>query len=596
MLVHSRTGDFLQEQGADAIASAAALIRAANSFTQEPTRFELLDGGATQHLCGIHPAHTHGDCGISFAAVLETALANSFPDAAIVHIRGTSADADFVRMALAPMLIVGGGSYAMFAALASRGQVRMPRCVLRFAEDGPCAPRNGMPSLVTDHGLQMYDHPRCRCPDEQQSRHQRQLSLPHTAKGYVLKTSRSEKSLGSNVASSYGLPAFDGAELRRALRIARGIYARNVVSVNASPTQPSHAPSASIAARAVLLTSCNAAYIALYTNWACHVRALGLRHLVWTQDWIATVRIRRQLDFFARKPTSDAVTHRMRSRQPAATLYYSADMSAALGSGPWGASFRSSSFNRITLFKLVAVRHVLRAGFDAWFCDVDVVFRADPWPIFARARQQKAVRPGKVITCDYEYMANEHCSDVMEADAADAVREGNTGFHLLIAGVRALRLIRQILELAVHQPHLDDQALFWSVLLRRYQNGTASFARVILPHVDDRWSGTTTSNFISSRERPSTRHDYFAYCLLPRQTHVNGQCFGDTSLPVVEVDEAALVAHANWLSGHARKASKLARGGLWQLGSDRCPAMAGDESWAAWIRSFVSPHQRVLVK
>ena len=107
--------------------SSDALVEAAQSFSQQPKRFELLDGGVTTHVCRSgHRINArraaNDDCGKSFNTVLALALKDAFPQAEIVHVSGT-ADDDFVRMASSPMLVVGGGSYALFAALSSSGEV-----------------------------------------------------------------------------------------------------------------------------------------------------------------------------------------------------------------------------------------------------------------------------------------------------------------------------------------------------------------------------------------------------------------------------------------------------------------------------------------
>ena len=481
-VIHYRSGDFLQERGREAASSAAALVRAARSFTQRPLRFELLDGGVRTHLCSPHQrphqqlrhrkAARHGmpgagqrggagaarreDCGASFADVLERALDDAFPTAAIVRIVGATADDDFVRMALAPMLLVGGGSYALFGALASRGEVRLPRCVLRFAEDGPCLGR----SANLSDGVRGYDHPRCRCPGEPRSR-----ALPHRpppavpsdgesdGESEAASEEASEQALPSQrrpedergaerfLAASYSLPERDLSDLRRVLKLSAGVYEEEhshtagrkqkeaegaagrkqkeaegsrrhrkgsayeqEVSTSKSALERA-AASASAARRTVLLTSINAAYVELYQNWACFARTHRLKHLVWAQDRIAAAMLLPPRAGSAAAVEGDSSGGR-------SALFYSADMASVLGSVPWAASFRSRSFNHITLFKLVAVRLVLRAGWDAWLCDVDVVFRGDPWPLFARAADGAADGAAgehrrQPLRCDYEYAANE---------------------------------------------------------------------------------------------------------------------------------------------------------------------------------------------
>ena len=128
--MHYRAGDFLSETGATAERAANAVASAAPS-TSSVQDHKLLDGGVTQHVC------TGTNCGGEMLQKLTLALQSTFPNATLEYHSGTP-EADFVRMAQAPMLIVGGGSYATFAALASVGEARMPRCILKFGVDGAC--------------------------------------------------------------------------------------------------------------------------------------------------------------------------------------------------------------------------------------------------------------------------------------------------------------------------------------------------------------------------------------------------------------------------------------------------------------------------
>lgn len=200
-IVHYRAGDFLRAGGTADRASAAALVDAAASFSSRPTRFVILDGGVTSHRCRAAPqpiphtvserahrllnalptragpnvagppAASHAaaapdlaaDCGRPFAEFLALGLRRAFPGAAVVREEAGggahTADADFVRMASAPMLLVGGGSFALFAALANAHEVRWPTCVLVY-DEVTCMPSLG--KLAP--GLRPYRHPRCgRC-------------------------------------------------------------------------------------------------------------------------------------------------------------------------------------------------------------------------------------------------------------------------------------------------------------------------------------------------------------------------------------------------------------------------------------------------
>ncbi len=595
-VIHYRSGDFLLEHGREAMASAMAVVRAARTLTIRPERFELLDGGVSTHLCTPSSAHIQrgakssptgtGDCGSSFAGVLARALRVAFHKAEIVQTQG-GADDDFLRMALAPMLIVGGGSYALFAALASRGEVRVPRCTLRYAEDGPCA---SLSTSLSD-GLQAYAHPRCHCPGELwKAASRRPAPTPSETEPASQQQSpkqRARDAAARGTAANYSLPPRDHAALHRALRRVAGIYER----------PPS---TAILAKRAVLLTSFNSAYVDLYLNWACHARPHGLRHLVWAQDRLA-VRM------LLRLPWSVLSTAIVDFEPAVGTLFYSAHMSDALGAVSWATSFRSSSFNRLTFFKLVAVRLILHAGFDAWFCDVDVVFRSDPWPYFARSA---VLHHGSASTrCDYEYAANERCGDGDDSRIEqDATAEGNTGFHLFVTSSRTLRWLRQVLELASRIPELDDQSLLWTTLRARHQEGSAMHSRVsLLGNRSSDSLGALPQAILRAEARPDLsastpkRDGMVHYCQLPRRTHVNGQCFAHAD----EGWRDAVVIHANWLSGNTRKVAKLARHGLWRLGEHvgdrRCdvmpPAAQGSHarSWMLWVWALLSFHPQLVV-
>ena len=166
-------------------------------------------------------------------------------------------------------------------------------------------------------------------------------------------------------------------------------------------------------------------------------------------------------------------------------------------------------------------------------------------------------------------------------------------------------LRHQVLERAADSPELDDQSLLWQTLRAKHDEGSATFARVtplsnrssaaaavIAPHLR---SGTEASG--GARRQ----HDQLVYCQLPRRTHISGQCLVDAAASWQE----AVVVHANWLSGHTRKKSKLMRHGLWRLASDEhggggcaqlVPAAGGSwiRSWTVWAWAAVVYNPQVL--
>ena len=452
---------------------------------------------------------------------------------------------------------------------------------------------SGTPNMGT------YLHPRCKCA---QSSGAREMHYPQVEK---LSLRKHQRQTDDGFPAAYELPPFDLAQLRQSIKHAARIYPSLLEKSKTAhhlkfAGGDSHLSSA--ATQAVLFTSFNSAYVDLYLNWACHARQHSLKHMVWAQDRTTAALL---------SSTSVSLPAflggRERDNRSYASLFYSAHMSDAFGVVPWSTSFRSKGFNKITFFKLSAVRIILQAGWDAWFCDVDVVFRRDPWPLFSRASLlSSAPGPARGVVpskdgaphkrlryvqsrswCDYEYAANSQCSDQEQgATANDASAEGNTGFHFFRRGKQALGFLDDVLKLASAQPDMDDQYLLWATVRARRKAGTAIFARVNSSQAIQSWEQSVSTQI-------GSQDDVFRYCLLPRRTHVNGQCFDRALAPDRWLDAA--VIHANWLTGPRRKAEKLARNGLWLLNGQHdahsCTAFmsnlvmhaSGWRGWAAWL-------------
>ena len=154
-VVHFRTGDFFREQRKgwkprQLHLSIAALVVAAQTFSSQPRRFEVL-GGGLEHNCDA----AKSDCGASTLQLIRRGLKRAYPSAEVVAVGG-SPDDDFLRAARSQMLLMGsdgtelkvGSSYAVYAAIASRGDVRSPACFLRYAacmkDDFTLSPREAM--------------------------------------------------------------------------------------------------------------------------------------------------------------------------------------------------------------------------------------------------------------------------------------------------------------------------------------------------------------------------------------------------------------------------------------------------------------------
>ena len=303
-------------------------------------------------------------------------------------------------MANAAMLVVGGGSYATYGALACRGSVRMPRCVLKFSEQQDCAP----PGARLAVRLHAYDRPSVHVPRFGE----RELRRPRTRECDERNLDRATVAAAHLPSPNRAMEATDGLQDPKrpndsgdAAAGARRERAPACAAAFGGRLQPRRAPLERATKHdrsAVLVTSFNAAYLDLYLNWACHTCSHGLRHLVWLQDRATacgsrSLRHDRRSSLSADPELEASASDRMRILPPApssverphATLFYSEHLTRTVGVAPWSASFRTRAFNRLSMFKLLIIRHVLVGGRDAWFCGVDVVFVRNPWPLFLRA-------------------------------------------------------------------------------------------------------------------------------------------------------------------------------------------------------------------
>lgn len=388
--------------------------------------------------------------------------------------------------------------------------------------------------------------------------------------------------------ANYTLPPRDAAALRWAL-------ARASTSV------------AQQGARTVLLTAFNRGYLELYENWACQLRRVGgLHHLVWAQDLLLARELLGPQDGPAWSLRPDARSVPGGATAGSSVAFFSAHMAGALGVAAlsaWSHSFRSDGFNRLTTFKLVAVKMVLTAGYDAWFCDVDVGVLRDPRPFFRSA-----------VDCDYEYASNRGgCEDVrpravasarltkggrLWTDAsreeleqgADQWLEGNTGFHLLRRGGPMLALLQHTLRRSAARPDLDDQTNLWTELVGMRMAGRAAFSRPrAAPRAASPPKSARANRSLSAASYPryissqaSSTGKLLRYCALARETHLPGGCFPSDGL----LPRRAVVAHANFASGLRDKRQKLRRAGLWSI---QAPSAACARSELhSWASSLVS--------
>ena len=164
LVVHFRTGDMLNQFLAEGLSSTRlfevlnATVQAAGDFDSPASVIELLDGGMS-HRCDtsdLYPGDR--DCGRPVLEELLRRLQTAYPQSQLVRRFGHSADLDFLRLACAPRVVFGAGSFALYGALAGVGLVRAPNCVLshgnRLAQGSHCATY-----ATAKHKL--YAHPLC---------------------------------------------------------------------------------------------------------------------------------------------------------------------------------------------------------------------------------------------------------------------------------------------------------------------------------------------------------------------------------------------------------------------------------------------------
>lgn len=360
--------------------------------------------------------------------------------------------------------------------------------------------------------------------------------------------------------STYNLPAEELMALKRVLEAASG----------ATSSRPMKAASVKWNGRTVLLTTCNSAYFDFFLNGACHVQRIKpapLKYVAWAQDRMGAAS-------FAMYHANEG------QRDSGAHFFYSADMSAALGMVSRAGHFRSHGFNRLTLFKLVAIRIVLQSEYAVCLSDVDVVLLSDPFRHFR----------GPAL-CDYEYAPNS-CGDG-RAPQQEALGEGNTGFHLLQPSDGVLRLLGDTLEDGANTPSIDDQTLLWARLITSHRNRTAIYVE------DDRhgWSAgkrvsteaLKTEALRRPRRMPPAQggaRDPLRYCALPRRTHPVGACLGAAGHR--HLDQSVVAVHANFASTPNKKVEMLVDAGLWALDAGAAaggcaPLPAGLWASAAWL-------------
>jgi hypothetical protein len=112
-IIHLRLGDvLLNNHGTFPV---NCLIKATDKLPEIPECFEIMNGGKL-HLSD----HKQLEESNKIIDILKGEISVKFPLSDIIIYESDNADDDFNRMVNAPMLITGGGSFALFAAVANK--------------------------------------------------------------------------------------------------------------------------------------------------------------------------------------------------------------------------------------------------------------------------------------------------------------------------------------------------------------------------------------------------------------------------------------------------------------------------------------------
>ena len=131
IIIHYRMGDFVRNGQLipiKAVVDACASLKVASL-----NKINIMDGGS------LHPGTTDEDRVETekLRSDLKTALRARFPAAIIESTTGSDTDYDFYTCAGAKNLVTAGGSFAICAAIANRGNVRTPACVnINYPQNG----------------------------------------------------------------------------------------------------------------------------------------------------------------------------------------------------------------------------------------------------------------------------------------------------------------------------------------------------------------------------------------------------------------------------------------------------------------------------
>lgn len=194
--------------------------------------------------------------------------------------------------------------------------------------------------------------------------------------------------------------------------------------------------------------------------------------------------------------------------------------------------YGSDAFRIVTKLKTRVVYHVIRAGYNVIWCDVDIILFSNPivdlWS-----------RPGDLV---------------MQSNAPDGVpmnrrRRLNSGFYLAKARRRVLRALREIIMYAASAPELSEQPCVYDILCGQHAEFSVGEDSCVYRNVTTR--------------------------ILPREVYPNGvteSMWNASDGSIRDKWPNIVLLHNNWIVGYEAKWERFVRHGfvLWNEDTGLC--------------------------
>lgn len=294
-------------------------------------------------------------------------------------------------------------------------------------------------------------------------------------------------------------------------------------------------------ANTIVIVGINYSYRDFLHNFKCHMDELGIKFLpIAMDDDIYNYIIKKKLG-----PTF---------LMPNLTGRSSVDKNAA--------NFGGEAFNLIGCRKIEAVNGALQLGYNVVFSDVDIAVVSDPLPyLFIKG-------------VDYVHSQNLGCGSKVKWDFNQTM-EGNTGFYAVKSNAVTKRTFDLTFRACSQAPKYDDQTMFWLILRTNRNPAPDPMAACSVPTGD---GPTTTMQLVDTGSNSKVVSCPLDDCLFSASNLSSPKKYRDLLQALKSKSRGAVMAHANWLSGRAKKKAALSKHGLWKV------AMVKDEFGAdTWV-------------